>query len=318
MIYLSIPLTLLALAMVGVMLLVTKYLTGNSGKYFLRQQQELGKVNGYIEEMMNGQKVVKVFCHEQIAIDEFDKLNDELFQSADKANAYSLVAMPVNGQLGNLSYVFCAIIGGALVISGFGGNLSLGGLASFLVLNRQFNQPISQISMQLNSVVMALAGGARIFALLDEKPEVNEGDVTLVHAKYLADDSVTEADESTGTIKKRFDAIGVENTEDNRRDYRELMFRAPPVCGHFWCSWHWPCMAQCAQFAPQEDFPAFFCRSRYTTMRVTMTANTREIKMVPRFAANQSSMKSTPFKKNGGGNYLVLSLVASLYGLKSM
>ena len=173
--------------------------TGNSGKYFLRQQQELGKVNGYIEEMMNGQKVVKVFCHEQIAIDEFDKLNDELFQSADKANAYSLVAMPVNGQLGNLSYVFCAIIGGALVISGFGGNLSLGGLASFLVLNRQFNQPISQISMQLNSVVMALAGGARIFALLDEKPEVNEGDVTLVHAKYLADDSVTEADESTGT-----------------------------------------------------------------------------------------------------------------------
>ena len=199
MIYLSIPLTLLALAMVGVMLLVTKYLTGNSGKYFLRQQQELGKVNGYIEEMMNGQKVVKVFCHEQIAIDEFDKLNDELFQSADKANAYSLVAMPVNGQLGNLSYVFCAIIGGALVISGFGGNLSLGGLASFLVLNRQFNQPISQISMQLNSVVMALAGGARIFALLDEKPEVNEGDVTLVHAKYLADDSVTEADESTGT-----------------------------------------------------------------------------------------------------------------------
>ena len=199
MIYLSIPLTLLALAMVGVMLLVTKYLTGNSGKYFLRQQQELGKVNGYIEEMMNGQKVVKVFCHEQIAIDEFDKLNDELFQSADKANAYSLVAMPVNGQLGNLSYVFCAIIGGALVISGFGGNLSLGGLASFLVLNRQFNQPISQISMQLNSVVMALAGGARIFALLDEKPEVNEGDVTLVHAKYLADDSVTETNESTGT-----------------------------------------------------------------------------------------------------------------------
>ena len=199
MIYLSIPLTLLALAMVGVMLLATKYLTGNSGKYFLKQQQELGKVNGYIEEMMNGQKVVKVFCHEQIAIDEFDKLNDELFQSADKANAYALVAMPVNGQLGNLSYVFCAIIGGALVISGFGGNLSLGGLASFLVLNRQFNQPISQISMQLNSVVMALAGGARIFALLDEKPEVNEGDVTLVHAKYLADDSVTETNESTGT-----------------------------------------------------------------------------------------------------------------------
>ena len=198
MIYLSIPLTLLALAMVGVMLLATKYLTGNSGKFFVKQQQELGKVNGYIEEMMNGQKVVKVFCHEDIAIEEFNKLNDELFHSADKANAYSLVAMPVNGQLGNLSYVLCAILGGALAINGFGG-LTLGGLASFLVLTRQFNQPISQISMQLNSVVMALAGGSRIFALLDEKPEVNEGDVTLVHAKYQADDTVTETNESTGT-----------------------------------------------------------------------------------------------------------------------
>ena len=198
MIYLSIPLTLLALAMVGVMLLATKYLTGNSGKFFVKQQQELGKVNGYIEEMMNGQKVVKVFCHEDIAIEEFNKLNDELFHSSDKANAYSLVAMPVNGQLGNLSYVLCAILGGALAINGFGG-LTLGGLASFLVLTRQFNQPISQISMQLNSVVMALAGGSRIFALLDEKPEVNEGDVTLVHAKYQADDTVTETNESTGT-----------------------------------------------------------------------------------------------------------------------
>ena len=112
-------------------------------------------------------------------------------------------------------------------------------------------------------------------------------------------------------------ASGQNDAEKNKQG-AELMFRAPPVCGHFWCSWHWPCMAQCAQFAPQEDFPAFFCRSRYTTMRDTMTSNTREIKMVPRFAANQSSMKSTPFKKNGGGNYLVLSLVASLYGLKSM
>ena len=198
MLYLSVPLSVLTLVMVGAMMLATKYLTGNSGKYFLKQQQELGKVNGYIEEMMNGQKVVKVFCHEDAAIKEFNELNDELFHSADKANSYSLVAMPVNGQLGNLSYVFCAIIGGALVISGFGGNLSLGGLASFLVLNRQFNQPISQISMQLNSVVMALAGGARIFALLDEKPEVNEGDITLVHAKFQADDTLTETNEPTG------------------------------------------------------------------------------------------------------------------------
>ena len=208
MLYLSVPLTVLALAMVGVMLLATKYLTGNSGKYFIKQQQELGKVNGYIEEMMNGQKVVKVFCHEEIAIEEFDRLNDELFHSADKANSYSLVAMPVNGQLGNLSYVFCAILGGALAINGFGG-FTLGGLASFLVLTRQFNQPISQISMQLNSVVMALAGGARIFALLDEKPEVNEGDITLVHAKYEADDTVTETNESTGMWAwKRMDADG--------------------------------------------------------------------------------------------------------------
>ena len=198
MLVLSVPLTVVSLAMVGIMVYLSKRIATLSGKYFVQQQKDLGAANGYIEEMMNGQKVVKVFCHEEAAIKEFNELNDELFHSADKANAYSLVAMPVNGQLGNLSYVLCAIIGGALVISGFGGSLSLGGLASFLVLTRQFNQPISQISMQLNSVVMALAGGARIFALLDEKPEVNEGDITLVHAKYAADDTVTETNESTG------------------------------------------------------------------------------------------------------------------------
>ena len=198
MLYLSVPLSVLTLVMVGAMMLATKYLTGNSGKYFLKQQQELGKVNGYIEEMMNGQKVVKVFCHEDAAIKEFNELNDELFHSADKANSYSLVAMPVNGQLGNLSYVLCAVVGGALAIGGVG-SLTLGKLASFLTFNKSFNQPITQISMQLNSVVMALAGGARIFALLDEKPEVNEGNITLVHAKFNADDTLTETDESTGT-----------------------------------------------------------------------------------------------------------------------
>ena len=197
MLYLSVPLSVLTLVMVGAMMLATKYLTGNSGKYFLKQQQELGKVNGYIEEMMNGQKVVKVFCHEDAATKEFNELNDELFHSADKANAYSLVAMPVNGQLGNLSYVLCAVVGGALAIGGVG-SLTLGKLASFLTFNKSFNQPITQISMQLNSVVMALAGGARIFALLDEKPEVNEGDITLVHAKFQADDTLTETNESTG------------------------------------------------------------------------------------------------------------------------
>ena len=197
MLYLSVPLSVLTLVMVGAMMLATKYLTGNSGKYFLKQQQELGKVNGYIEEMMNGQKVVKVFCHEDAAIKEFNELNDELFHSADKANSYSLVAMPVNGQLGNLSYVLCAVVGGALAIGGVG-SLTLGKLASFLTFNKSFNQPITQISMQLNSVVMALAGGARIFALLDEKPEVNEGDITLVHAKFQADDTLTETNEPTG------------------------------------------------------------------------------------------------------------------------
>ena len=197
MLYLSVPLSVLTLVMVGAMMLATKYLTGNSGKYFLKQQQELGKVNGYIEEMMNGQKVVKVFCHEDAATKEFNELNDELFHSADKANAYSLVAMPVNAQLGNLSYVLCAVVGGALAIGGVG-SLTLGKLASFLTFNKSFNQPITQISMQLNSVVMALAGGARIFALLDEKPEVNEGDITLVHAKFQADDTLTETNESTG------------------------------------------------------------------------------------------------------------------------
>ena len=198
MLYLSVPLSILTLVMVGVMMLATKYLTGNSGKFFLKQQQELGKVNGYIEEMMNGQKVVKVFCHEDAAIREFNELNDELFHSADKANSYALVAMPVNGQLGNLSYVLCAVVGGALAIGGVG-SLTLGKLASFLTFNKSFNQPITQISMQLNSVVMALAGGARIFALLDEKPEVNEGDITLVHAKFGVDDTLTETDEATGT-----------------------------------------------------------------------------------------------------------------------
>ena len=197
MIFLSIPLTLVTLVMVGVMLMVTKYLTGNSGRYFVAQQRELGRVNGYIEEMMNGQKVVKVFCHEQKAIQQFDELNDQLFESANKANTYSLVAMPFNGQLGNLSYVLCAMIGGVLALSGFTG-LTLGKLASFLSFNRSFNMPINQVSMQFNSIIMALAGGQRIFDLLDEKPEVDEGNITLVNAKRLDDDKVTETNERTG------------------------------------------------------------------------------------------------------------------------
>ena len=161
MVVLSVPLTVLTLVMVGIMLLVTKYLTTNSSKYFVSQQRDIGAVNGYIEEMMNGQKVVKVFCHEEEAIEQFDKLNDQLFESADKANRYSNLGGPANTQLGNLSYVFCAMIGGALALSGMTG-LTLGKLASFLTFNRTLNMPISQISMQFNAIIMALAGGQRI------------------------------------------------------------------------------------------------------------------------------------------------------------
>ena len=196
MVVLSVPLTVLTLVMVGIMLLVTKYLTTNSSKYFVSQQRDIGAVNGYIEEMMNGQKVVKVFCHEEEAIEQFDKLNDQLFESADKANRYSNLGGPANTQLGNLSYVFCAMIGGALALSGMTG-LTLGKLASFLTFNRTLNMPISQISMQFNAIIMALAGGQRIFDLLDEKPEVDEGKVMLVNAKRLPDDSVPETKERT-------------------------------------------------------------------------------------------------------------------------
>ena len=215
MVVLSVPLTVLTLVMVGIMLLVTKYLTTNSSKYFVSQQRDIGAVNGYIEEMMNGQKVVKVFCHEEEAIEQFDKLNDQLFESADKANRYSNLGGPANTQLGNLSYVFCAMIGGALALSGMTG-LTLGKLASFLTFNRTLNMPISQISMQFNAIIMALAGGQRIFDLLDEKPEVDEGKVMLVNAKRLPDDSVTETKERTNLgAWKRVNA-------DGSADYREL------------------------------------------------------------------------------------------------
>ena len=201
--------------MISQSMLVTKYLTTNSSKYFVSQQRDIGAVNGYIEEMMNGQKVVKVFCHEEEAIEQFDKLNDQLFESADKANRYSNLGGPANTQLGNLSYVFCAMIGGALALSGMTG-LTLGKLASFLTFNRTLNMPISQISMQFNAIIMALAGGQRIFDLLDEKPEVDEGKVMLVNAKRLPDDSVTETKERTNLWAwKRVNA-------DGSADYREL------------------------------------------------------------------------------------------------
>lgn len=196
MLILNIPLTVVTMIMVAIMIFGTKKAAGQSGKYFLEQQKNLGKVNGYIEEMMNGQKVVKVFCHEDESIRKFDELNDQLFTSADNANRFANILMPVVAQLGNVSYVICAMAGGILAINGIG-SFTLGGLASFLTFNKSFNMPINQVSQQFNSIVMALAGAKRIFDLLDEKPEVDEGYVTLVNAKE-ENGVLTESDKRTG------------------------------------------------------------------------------------------------------------------------
>ena len=157
-------------------------MTSQSGKFFIRQQKNLGAVNGFIEEMMEGQKVVKVFCHEQESTARFVQLNDELFDSAYNANKFANVLGPINAQIGNISYVIIAIVGGILALNGIFG-FSLGALVSFLTYNRNLNMPINQVSQQFNSIIMALAGGDRIFKLLDEKPETDEGYVTLVNAK---------------------------------------------------------------------------------------------------------------------------------------
>lgn len=196
MVKLNIPLTVLTIVMVAVMLGCTKKFAGLSGKYFTAQQRDLGKVNGFIEEMMSGQKVVKVFCHEEKNIDDFNELNDNLFDSAYNANKFANILGPINAQLGNLSYVLCAAVGGMIALSGFGG-LSLGALASFLTFNKSFSMPINQVSQQLNSIVMALAGCERVFKLLDEKPETDEGYVTLVRAKE-ENGFITESKERTG------------------------------------------------------------------------------------------------------------------------
>ena len=196
MVILNIPLTVLTIVMVIVTTVVTKKFAGFSSRYFLAQQRDLGKVNGFIEEMLNGQKVVKVFTHEQENIEAFDRINDELFESAYNANMYSNMLGPVNAQIGNLSYVLCALAGGVMSLSGFGG-LTLGKLASFLTFNKSFNMPISQVSQQFNSIIMALAGCDRIFSLLDEAPETDEGYVTLVNAKE-ENGKLTETPERTG------------------------------------------------------------------------------------------------------------------------
>ena len=196
MIILNIPLTVLTLVMVALMLFTTKKLAGKSGSYFMTQQRDIGTVNGYIEEMMHGQKVVKVFCHEEESIEQFNRLNDQLFDSAYNANKFANILMPVNAQIGNISYVLCAIIGGILALNGVGG-FTLGALASFLTFNKSFNMPINQVSQQLNAIVMAMAGSERIFSLLDEKVETDDGYVTLVNAKK-ENGVLTETVEHTG------------------------------------------------------------------------------------------------------------------------
>ena len=198
MIILNIPLTILTLIMVAIMVLTTGKVAGKAGSYFMKQQKSIGELNGFIEEMMEGQKVVKVFCHEEESIKDFNKLNEQLFDSANNANAFANILMPINVNLGNLSYVACAILGSILAISGVT-SLTLGALASFLQLNKSFSQPISQVSQQLNSIIMALAGAERVFSLLDEKPEIDNGYVTLVNAIEDEEGNVKECEEHTGT-----------------------------------------------------------------------------------------------------------------------
>ena len=194
---LSWQLTIVTMLMVALMMFCSKKITQQSGKYFIQQQRDLGKLNGYIEEMMEGQKVVKVFTHEQKALDGFRQLNDQLKDSANKANSFANIMMPVNAQLGNISYAVCALAGAAMAVSGMGGT-TLGTVVAFLSLNKGFNMPISQVSMQANSVIMALAGAERIFKMMDEPSETDEGYVTLVNAKYDRNDQLVETAERTG------------------------------------------------------------------------------------------------------------------------
>lgn len=193
---LNVPLTILTLLMVGLMFKVTGKIGSLSGKYFVEQQKAIGAVNANIEEMMNGQKVVKIFNHEEEAIEAFDKLNDEVFEASNKANGYANILMPANAQIGNVSYVLVAVVGGALALGNVGG-FTLGGLAAFLTFNKSFNMPINQVSQQMNFIVMAMAGASRIFEVMDQEAETDEGYVTLVNAKE-EDGDLVETEEHTG------------------------------------------------------------------------------------------------------------------------
>ena len=197
MLILSIPLTLVTLVMVALMLFLTMKVTQNSGKNFVAQQRNIGKLNGFIEETMTGQKVVKVFCHEEECVRTFDELNEELFKSAYKANAFANMIGPVNAQMGNANYVVAAIVGAILALNTYAG-FTVGALASFLTLNKSFSMPINQVSMQFNSIIMALAGAERVFKLLDEEPEKDEGYVMLVNCEYDQEGNVVESEKHTG------------------------------------------------------------------------------------------------------------------------
>lgn len=197
MVVLDLPLTAISVVMVIVMLIVTTNLSKMSGKYFVKQQSDLGAVNGYIEEMMEGQKVVKVFCHEEESLEEFKKLNEQLRDSANKANRISNITMPINVNLGNISYVLCAIVGGILALNGYT-SLTIGTLVTFLSLNKSFTQPISQISQQISSIVMASAGAERAFALLDEEAEGDSGIHELTNALVNEDGSLSRCEQRTG------------------------------------------------------------------------------------------------------------------------
>ncbi len=216
MLILSVPLTIVSFLMVGVMLFFSSKCAGLSSRYFVSQQRDLGIENGYIEEMIEGQKVVKVFCHEEEAINKFNELNDQLFDSANNANRYASIMGPINSQLGNVSYVVCAVVGGFLAINSIGG-FTTGSLVSFLTLNKSFNMPISQVSQQFNSIIMALAGAERIFNLLDEEPETDDGYVTLVNAKKDENGNLTETAERTGLWAWRH-----QHQATGQVDYKEL------------------------------------------------------------------------------------------------
>jgi len=195
MLYLSVPLTLIVLVFLGIMLIAARIIGGRAGTYFFRQQQSIADVSGYIEEMVHGQKVVKIFCHEDEAKEKFDALNDSLNDNAAAANAYANILMPVIVNLSYLQYAFVAVLGGWLSLNGVSG-ITLGTIAAFLTLSRSFSMPIGQVSQQLNSIIMALAGAGRIFGFIDEKPEYDDGYVALVNAEY-ADGRLTEARSKT-------------------------------------------------------------------------------------------------------------------------